>query len=176
MKLLTDIILNTVNAVLMIYVFVFFFNSFCTYRISSLHRFIVVVLASVAMTLTLMFAENRLLRVPITILIVLFVALMFSSKWYNRILLSFSAIAIPSVAEMLVALTQSLLFSVDWQENAEGILFIMGVFLSKIVAILLIIIIRSRINPKFSQKSIRETLIISLIPFSSVAIITLMCF
>lgn len=176
MKLLTDIILNTVNAVMMIYVFVFFFKSFCTYRIPSIHRFIVVVLASVAMTLTLLFAENRLFRVPIIVLIAFFASLMFSSKWYNRILLSFSAIAIPSVAEMLVALIQSLLFSVDWQENAEGLLFIMGVFLSKIVAILLIIIIRSRINPKFSQKSIRETLIISLIPFSSVAIITLMCF
>lgn len=176
MKLLTDIILNTVNAVMMIYVFVFFFKSFCTYRISNLHRFIVVMLASVAMTLTLLFAENRLLRVPIIVLIALFVSLMFSSKWYNRFLLSLSSIAIPSIAEMLVSLSLSLLFSVSWQENGEGVLFIMGVFLSKIVAILLIIIIRSRINPKFSQKSIKETLIISLIPFSSLSVIILMSF
>ena len=176
MKLLTDIILNTVNAVMMIYVFVFFFKSFCTYRIPSIHRFIVVVLASVAMTLTLMFAENRLLRVPIIVLIAFFVSLIFSSKWYNRFLLSLSSIAIPSIAEMLVSLSLSLLFSVSWQKNGEGVLFIMGVFLSKIIAILLIIIIRSRINPKFSQKSIRETLIISLIPFSSLSVIILMSF
>ena len=176
MNIVVNVMENATNAALMVFVFVVFFRSFCNYKING-GRYIVIMLSStIVLFFTLMWVQIRVARVLAIIVVTLFISTIYDAKWYNKLLLSLSIIAIASISEMIVSLFQSWLFSVDWKENGSGILFVLGGCSSKLLTIIFTLVIRNFISPRFGVRVIRETLIVGLIPFSSISIITLICF
>ena len=170
---LTNVILDVVNASLMVYTFNLFFSSFGNKRTKATTHIICSILIAVIFTLVLCFIENRILNVVVMLFLTVVLSQFFAFKWYSGILLSFLGYALGTLAELISAALLSLLFSVDVKSVTEGAFYMIGFLLSKFITFLIILFIRIKKKIVLFSGSLRRLLIIILIPCSTLVILIL---
>ena len=173
MMTLTDIILNIVNAILMVYTFNLFFGSFAGKRVTKTVHFLSSVSIAAIFTLSLCFVNNKVVNLAIMLTFTVVLAQFFSLKWYNRLLLSFLGYVLGSLSEFIASITLSILFSVDIKSTIEDSFYIVGFLLSKFIFFLIISLIRIKKKNLNFFGSPKRLLVIILIPSSTLAVLLL---
>lgn len=137
-----DIFVEFINAFLHMYIAHVFFSSFFEVNRKKGVVYGCIAVCSILFTVALLFLKgNVLIYVPM--LITTF-ALTFSydCKLGTRVLFPLIYLVISGVAEMIVAVAIAALFSVDMLVGKEGVLYISGMLISKLVIFLLFLFIR----------------------------------
>ena len=173
MMTLTDIILNVVNAALMVYTFNLFFSSFANKRMNTAPHVLCAVAVAVIFTLSLCFIYNKVLNLAVMLVLTFIISQLFEFKWYSGILLSFLGYVLGSLSEFIASATLSVLFSVDIKSTIEDSFYIVGFLLSKFIFFLIISLIRIKRKKLSLFGSPKRLLVIILIPSSTLAVLLL---
>ncbi len=168
-----DIILNIVNATLMVYIFLLFFNTFSQRRFNKAIHFPLILAIIVCFSLVLIFVENKIINTAFLFAITLITSQLYKNKWYNSILLSFLSYALGVVAEILTTALLSVVFSINTQTAVEGPFFIMGLLISKFIMYLIIFFMRIKKKKILFSGSLKKLPIIISIPCSTIVILLL---
>ena len=144
MNYLFDIILNSLNAGLMVYTFMLFFSSFAQQRLKPALHFSVASIIIVIFTILLFLLDNGILKTVILIGITICISQLYKLKLISSILLSLVVFSIGSLAEFVTTIFISILFSVNTQEALEGQFYVLGVIISKFITIIPIILIKTK--------------------------------
>ena len=173
MMTLTDIILNVVNAALMVYTFNLFFSSFANKRMNTAPHVLCAVAVAVIFTLSLCFIYNKVLNLAVMLVLTFIISQLFEFKWYSGILLSFLGYVLGALSEFIASITLSILFSVDIKSTIEDSFYIVGFLLSKFIFFLIISLIRIKKKNLNFFGSPKRLLVIILIPSSTLAVLLL---
>lgn len=173
MIMMTDIILNIVNAALMVYTFNLFFGSFANKRTKAGTHITCCILIAVIFTISLCVVENRMMNLAVMLLLTVILSQFFEFKWYVGILLSILGYVLGSLSEFITSATLSVIFSVDIKSTIEGTFYIVGFLLSKFIFFLIIASIRIKKKKILLSGSPKRLLVIILIPCSTLAVLLL---
>lgn len=168
MNYLFDIILNSLNAGLMVYTFMLFFSSFAQQRLKPALHFSVASIIIVIFTILLFLLDNGILKTVILIGITICISQLYKLKLISSILLSLVVFSIGSLAEFVTTIFISILFSVNTQEALEGQFYVLGVIISKFITIIPIILIKTKRQKNHYGTSIKKIFTLLLIPVSTI--------
>ena len=99
--------------------------------------------------------------------------MIFDMKWYNHLTMPLLIIAIPTVAEIIVASIISVLFSIDLEKGRTGVYYVMGLFLSKFLVYLFIIVFKLSKHKLLFGRFKKSTFFIIIVPLSTIAVMLL---
>ena len=168
-----NILLNFTSAALSVYSFYLFFSSAAYRRFSKLATLAFTICISVIFTVVLLTVENRVLNMVLLMSLMLGLSFLFKMKWYNHIITTLLVLAITVIAEIIVAGLMSLVFSIDLETGRKGGYYVLGLFISKFLAYVIIMIIRFKKHHLLSGKLRKGTIFIILIPLSTLSIMLL---
>lgn len=173
---ITDFIFELIIASMQIYVLMIFFNAFCQQRFEGLKCAAIMLLSGIfALVINYMYAEDFLYRVLLGTIVAYMVSFAYKLKWGERIIWSLLSVALLWVSELIVTALLFKLFLIDWGSNSNSVMFILGIFLSKVVAVLIVICIRSRLKKKNAPKPPKRSYLVP-ISLASIAFSFLICF
>lgn len=173
MTLLQNILLNGLNATLTVYSFFLFYDAVAPRKTKKSITLSCLALIIVLFTLTLAFAENRIVNLIVLATLTVLASVLFDMKWYNHLIMPLLIIAIPTVAEIIVAGIISILFSIDLETGRTGVYYVMGLFLSKFLAYLFVITFKFSKHKLLFGRFKKNTFFIILVPLSTVAVMLL---
>lgn len=173
MTLIQNILLNTLSAAFTVYSFFLFYDIIARRKTKNSITLLCFVLITVLFTLTLTFAENRLINLLVLSTLTISASWIFDMKWYNHLIMPLLIIAIPTVAEIIVAGTMSILFSIDLEKGRTGVYYVMGLLLSKFLVYIFIIIFKFSKHKLLFGRFKKSTFFIILVPLSTVAVMLL---
>lgn len=169
-----EILLDLITAVISVYFSYMFFGLFAPKRTA---KWIVdlglLSVFTVFFWCIISFVDALFPRMILIILVTLGVSLMFSTVWYNYILLSIVIYVINGAAEYVVVSIVCLIFSVDMQTCFEGKYLILGLFLSKLFVFMVISFIRAKKHNLLATSFQKSFLTLFVIPLSTFAIFLL---
>lgn len=168
MTLIQNILLNTLSAAFTVYSFFLFYDIIARRKTKNSITLLCFVLITVLFTLTLTFAENRLINLLVLSTLTISASWIFDMKWYNHLIMPLLIIAIPTVAEIIVAGTMSILFSIDLEKGRTGVYYVMGLLLSKFLVYIFIIIFKFSKHKLLFGRFKKSTFFIILVPLSTV--------
>lgn len=128
-------------------------------------------ISSLAFFVSLQFVEDRLLNMTILIGCTLILSRLFEMRWYNNILFTLLFIAISSICELMVATITVLLFSVEFSEVREGVLYLAGMFLSKFIALVLFATLKIVKHHSLTEKRKQGWCVLFLFPITTLLIL-----
>ena len=164
---------NGINAFLSIFLGYFLYGLFGKPRYSYWLRIAFSTIAVAAFTAVLQFIETGFVRFLILFSIIFAVSFLFSMKTLHRLLYSLLYIALGVIAEGLTAMFVSMVFSIDMSHSAEGLFYILGIFISKLIVLLIIILIRLKRHKSLVGISVNHVVILLLIPLSTILLLVL---
>ena len=173
MTLLQNILLNGLSAALTVYSFFLFYSAIAPRKTKKLITLLCLTLITVLFTLTLTFAENRIINMLILVVLAISISMLFNMKWYNHFTMSLLMIAISTITEIIVAGAVSIIFSIDLETGRTGVYYIMGLFLSKFLAYLFIIMFKLSKHKILFGRFKKSTFFIILVPLSTMAVMLL---
>lgn len=168
-----SIITEVVNASLHLYLAYFFFSSFWKRKEKHLSDIIFILFPCLVLTLSLLYLKGTPLIYFSLGISTFLITLLFDTKNLNKALFSVIYLAIGSIAEMLVALLLAVISSTDFSTGKQGILYIIGLFLSRFVFFIIILLIRMKKHSPLLIKFKKKYLRILLFPLSTLIIILL---
>ena len=155
------------NGALSVYIDCFFFGVFAPRR-----RFkgdiVAFLTVFVVFILSLLFVDDETANFVIMLSVVVCMSMFFNMKWYNHFFLSIVVVMISSFCELLVAIASSAIYDVPMGRLKSGGFFILGVLLSKLLAFLVVVIIRIGKHSLMSGKLKRTWAYMSLLPITSI--------
>lgn len=170
---LQNILLNGLSATLTVYSFFLFYTAFASEKTKKAITLLCLVLITVLFTLTLTFAEHHFINLIILIGLAISISMIFDMKWYNHLILPLLMVAIASIAEIIVAGTMSIIFSIDLQTGRTGVYYVIGLLLSKFLAYLFIVIFKLSKHKLLFGRFKKSTFFIILVPLSTMAVMLL---
>ena len=173
MTLLQNILLNGLSAALTVYSFFLFYSAIAHRKTKKIITLLCLTLITVLFTLTLTFAENRIINMVILVALAISISMLFDMKWYNHFIMSLLMIAISTITEIIVAGAMSIIFSIDLETGRTGVYYIMGLFLSKFLAYLFIIMFKLSKHKLLFGRFRKSTFFIILVPLSTMAVMLL---
>lgn len=162
-----SIVFGIFNGGLTVYIICFFFGVFAPRRHfkGDIVAFLTVFSAFI---LSLLFVNDEIANFVIMLSVVVCMSLFYDMKWYNHFFLSIVIVLISSFCELLVAIASSAIYNVPMERLKVGGYFILGVLLSKLLAFLIVAIIRIGKHSLLSGKLKRTWTYISLLPITSI--------
>lgn len=174
MKLTIDfIILQLANSCLMVYTFLLFFGSFATKRFSHKRHLLFSFIIITAFSAVLLFVNNKIISVPLLVCLTVLISRLFNLKWYNSLLLSLLGYVLGMLSEFITSATFAVVFSVDIKTTAEGPFLTFGILFSKFLTFFMVLFIRFKKQKVLYSHSLKKTLIIFLIPCSTIVVLLL---
>ena len=173
MTLLQNILLNGLSAALTVYSFFLFYSAIAPSKTKKIITLLCLTLITVLFTITLAFVENRIINMAILFVLVISISLLFDMKWYNHLIMPLLIFAISVIAEIIVAGAVSIIFSIDLETGRTGVYYIMGLFLSKFIAYLFIIMFKFSKHKILCGRFKKSTFFIILVPLSTMAVMLL---
>lgn len=170
---LQNILLNGLSAALTVYSFFLFYTAFAAEKTKKAITLLCLVLITVLFTLTLTFTENHFINLIILIGLAISISMIFDMKWYNHLIMPLLMVAIASIAEIIVAGTMSIIFSIDLQTGRTGVYYVIGLLLSKFLAYLFIVIFKLSKHKLLFGRFKKSTFFIILVPLSTMAVMLL---
>jgi len=137
-----SIIVNVFNAALCVYLMFLFFRSFTELKFGKCISAIGVVIASIVFFFMLMTAHLFALKLLLLTIATVGLSFLFEMKWYNHILLSLTVYALIGISEFMTSAIMSAIFNIGLEQSVSGKYFILGVFLSKLFAFLIITVVK----------------------------------
>lgn len=171
MKLLIEILTCAVNACLMVYTFLLFFDSFTTLRTNKKTYIPSIVAITAIFTMILLLVPLGLFRTILLIAIPICTSFLYKFKWYNHILFSLFVFVLGALSELITTALLSTIFSISPQIATEGIFKFIGIVLSKMIAILIITVFKLRKYKLDYSMSFRKTLALFLVPLSAIIVV-----
>ena len=168
MTLLQNILLNGLSAALTVYSFFLFYSAIAPRKTKKIITLLCLTLITVLFTITLAFVENRIINMAILFVLVISISLLFDMKWYNHLIMPLLIFAISVIAEIIVAGAVSIIFSIDLETGRTGVYYIMGLFLSKFIAYLFIIMFKFSKHKILCGRFKKSTFFIILVPLSTI--------
>ena len=173
MNLSQNIFICLANSLTYVFMLALFLKNFSSNIKRKLITWSVLSISSIALFFDFLFIDFKLLHLVILVTVTLSVSFLFDGKWYNHLFLSFIYIAISGVIESLVGAGLSIAFSIDISQSNQGIYYIIGLFISKLVIFLLIICIRLKHYKKMSRALPHSLLLILSFPIASILLLFL---
>lgn len=173
MSFLFNVALCLINAASMVYLYILFFSSFDNYRFKRSTSFWLSLAIIVLFTLLLLFVGIPTLKFSLFTLLTILTSLLIKLSWYKALLLSGIAYALVMVSEAFITFLLSFVFSISNQQAVAGPFFIIGLLLSKALLFFLFLIIRNFAKKSPSKSSWKKTLIVLIIPTSTIAVMIL---
>lgn len=173
MTLLQNILLNGLSAALTVYLFFLFYSAIAPRKTKKIITLLCLTLITVLFTITLAFVENRIINMAILFVLVISISFLFDMKWYNHLIMSLLIFSISVIAEIIVAGAVSIIFSIDLETGRTGIYYIMGLFLSKFLAYLFVIMFKLSKHKLLFGRFRKSTFFIILVPLSTMAVMLL---
>lgn len=167
-------IITIINAGLSVYLVTFFFRIFSNLKYNRLISFIAFALATLAMTLVLIFVSNLVFKMVLIISISILLSFLYELRWFNRILLPCIMYALSGAAEFLTVILLSVLFSAGVEQYTFGWLFVLGIFLSKVTIILTLSLIKIQKHKILHESYHKKYLSVCCIPISTFAVFLIM--
>lgn len=173
MTLLQNILLNGLSAALTVYLFFLFYSAIAPRKTKKIITLLCLTLITVLFTITLAFVENRIINMAILFVLVISISFLFDMKWYNHLIMPLLIFSISVIAEIIVAGAVSIIFSIDLETGRTGIYYIMGLFLSKFLAYLFVIMFKLSKHKLLFGRFRKSTFFIILVPLSTMAVMLL---
>lgn len=170
---LQNILLNGLSATLTVYSFFLFYTAVSPQKNRKAITFLCLALIAIAFTMSLILVANRVINLTILIALTIVISMLFDMKWYNHIVLPLLIFAISIITEIIVAGIMSIVFSIDLETGRTGIYYVMGLFLSKFLAYLFVIIFKFSKHKILFGRFKKSTIFIILVPLSTIAIMLL---
>lgn len=170
---LYDIVLAIINAGLTIYLLSFFFSVFAPSKSGNTLTSIIMILATIFLSLILIFVSSFKFKIIGIIVISIMISFIYDMKWYNRLLLSILNYAICGAAEYFILTLVSVLFSVELIECYTNRFLVLEIFLSKTLVLLVTLILKIRKHKLFNSVANKKYYSIIIIPISSVTVFLL---
>lgn len=168
-----NVITEFVNATLNLYVSLFFFSSFWKRKFGARNTILIFFAADAIFTCSLLFFKgNAILYIPMMLATVM-VAIPFESKLLHKFIFSIINLMIMGFVEMIVAIVLTSAFSMDFNGAKQGILYIVGILLSKFVAFIITLFIRLRKHKPLLKQFKKNYFGILLFPLSTLVIMIL---
>lgn len=164
---------NGVNAFLSVFLGYLLYGLFGKPRYSDWRRIAFPAIAVAAFAASLQFLETGFVRFLLLFCITFAVSFLFSMKTLHRLLYSLLYIALGVIAEGLTAMFVSTVFSIDISRSAEGLFYILGIFISKLIVLLVIILLRLKRHKSLVGISANHVVILLLIPLSTIVLLVL---
>lgn len=164
---------NVINAFLSVFLSCLFYGLFGNSRLSIAIRIISLVTAIATFAFVLYFIETGFTRFLILFIIIFAISFLFSMKTLHRLLYSLLYISLCVISEGITAMFVSMVFSVDINHGTEGMLYVLGALISKLIVLFVIILIRLKRHKSLVGISIKHIVVLLLIPLSTLMLLVL---
>lgn len=167
-------VITIINAGLSVYLVTFFFRTFSNPKYGRIISFFACTLATLAMTLVLIFVSNLIIKMILIISISILLSFFYELRWFNRILLPCIMYALSGASEFLTVIFLSVLFSAGVEQYTYGWLFVIGIFLSKVTIFLILSLIKIQNHSILHKEYHKKYLSVCCIPVSTFAVFLIM--
>lgn len=168
-----NIFANVISAFISVFLGYLLYGLFGKPRYSLWIRIIFSVIAIAVFTSALQFIENGLIRFIVLFVLIFAVSFLFSTKTLHRFLYALLYVALGVIAEGLTAMFVSMVFSIDISHSTEGLFYVLGILISKLIVLLVIILIRLKRHKSLIGISMNHVIILLLIPLSTIMLLVL---
>ena len=162
-----NIITETVNALLQIYIATLFFGAFWKRKPSKLLFALSFAVSVIGLLFGLLFLKGTVFIFIVNYLVIFVISLRYDGKILTKLLFSIIYIAIVGVIEEVICIVFSTVFSVDYATIIEGKLYIPGMLLSKVIMVFVVILLKLKKRPYLFKKYKVKYISVYLIPVSS---------
>ena len=173
MNVLFDFIISLLNASLTIYTFFLFYKSFSENRFTTVVSSVYFTVLVIVFTFILWFIPLGLFRTILIVLLPFLTSFLCKFKLYVHFFISLIAYGIAGISELFTTAILSGLFSISPQAATQNSFQVIGIVLSKMLVICLISFFRFKKYQITYSLPIKNSLVLYLIPFSSITIIIL---
>ncbi len=173
MTALYSVFFSLINSLTYVFLLFLFLKSFSYRYKSKAHLIITLFLTSLALFLDFLLIEVKLIHLCLLILCTLALSFVFSARWYNHLFLSFVFIVVSAVFESLVGAGLSVIFSINIAESNKGVYYVIGLFVSKLIIFLFVIIMRIKRYRKLTRAVPHSLVLLFLFPIATMAILIL---
>lgn len=170
MNTLFDLVVAIINALLMEYTFILFFDTFSPPGKSNVHNIWVRCGLFIAFALTIWLIPVGLPRTLIVMIVPFILSLTFALGWKNRLLLSVIALGLSLVSELFVTVMLSYVFSISSEMAMQGIFQIIGIVLSKLFLLAIIAVLRYRKYRTLKELTYKQLIALIAMPVSSLIV------
>ncbi len=116
------------------------------------------------------FVENAFITIILSAVFYFVISLEYKFKWYASVFLSFMAVAVSVLSEMLVGLFMMTVFSMNFAETLLGVPYFIGLILSRFLSYVIAFILKTLRHRIFYHKFEGKWLLIFSLPIASVVI------
>lgn len=170
MNTLFGLVVAIINALLMEYTFILFFDTFSPHGKSNAHNIWVRCGLFIAFALTIWLIPVGLPRTLIVMIVPFILSLTFALGWKNRLLLSVIALGLSLVSELFVTVMLSYVFSISSEMAMHGIFQIIGIVLSKLFLLAIIAVLRYRKYRTLKELTYKQLFALIAMPVSSLIV------
>lgn len=163
-----------VNSFLHTYMTFFFFSIFWNRKASRLLSVIVIAMTTVILSAGLILFKGTILSYIIVLGSTILVSCIFDSKIYSKVIYTVIVYALSSVLEVLTAITIQLIFSARFEESNSGVLFLIGMLLSKFITFVVILFVRLKKHNTLIDRFNKNYWGIFLFPFATLSVTILL--
>lgn len=168
-----NIFANVISAFITVFLGYLLYGLFGKPRYYLWIRIIFSVIAIAVFTSALQFIETGLIRFIVLFVLIFAVSFLFSMKTLHRFLYALLYVALGVIAEGLTAMFVSMAFTIDISHSTEGLFYVLGILISKLIVLLVIILIRLKRHKSLVGIPINHVVILLLIPLSTIMLLVL---
>ncbi len=168
--MLDNLIVNLFNGLITVYITCLFYSAFAPKKEFKGRPWVLVGLTVLFCT-SLVLQLDKAVNFLILLGLVIGLAYLYQTKWYNRIFLGVAFVLLSSFAELVVALSSSFILGVEVDTLKTGMYFIVGVLLSKLLSFIIVAILRWGRHRLPLARMGGAWLYISLLPIASIVTI-----
>lgn len=167
------VITEFVNATLNLYLIYHFFSCFYKKKYGTAFALIMFLTADVIFTLSLLFLKGNIIMYIPAVITALMIAVLYDCTMLQRVIYTAIIFGIIGAIEMIVALVMTTALSLDFDGAKEGLLYIIGMLLSKFIVFLIILFIRLKKHSPLVNQYKKNYFGTFLFPLSTFIIMTL---
>lgn len=168
--MLDNILVNLFNGLITVYIVCLFYSAFAP-KYEFKGRGWVLLGLTVLFWGSLMLQLDKAINFVVLLSVVIGLAFLYQTKWYNRIFLGVAFVLLSSFAELVVAMSSSYILGVELDVLKTGMYFVVGILLSKLFSFIIVAILRVGRHTMPITRLGGTWLYISLLPIASVVTI-----
>lgn len=165
-----NLIVNLFNGLITVYIACLFFSAFAPKK-DFRGRPMVLMGLMVLFCVSLVLQLDKAVNFAVLLSVVIGLAFLYQTKWYNRIFLGVAFVLLSSFAELVVAMSSSYILDVEVDVLKTGMYFVVGILLSKLLSFIIVAILRWGRHRLPLTRMGGTWLYISLLPIASVVTI-----
>lgn len=168
--MIDNIVVGMFNAVMTVIICCLFLTSFVPAKSFRIRRVVIFVL-TIIFSLLLALQVKKEINFVLLLSVIFALSFMYETKWANRIFLSLAFVLLSSLAELIVAVSSSVILSVELDALKTGTYYVAGILLSKLLSLIMVVFLRAGKHSLPLTRIKGMWLYVGLLPISSVVMI-----